>query len=47
MSRIITVEICDDGKCFISEENSSGASYDAQDPADVGFAVECYLEDYT
>lgn len=47
MSRIITVEVCDDGKIFISEEGSSGASYDGTSPTDVGFAVECYLEDYS
>ena len=43
--RMLTVEICDDGKIFIAEEGSSGSSYDGSTPQDVGFAVECYLED--
>lgn len=47
MARTITVEICDDEKIFISEDNSSGAIYDGTTPEDVGYALECYLEDYT
>lgn len=46
MSRVITVEICEDNKIHISEENSSGAIYDGTTPTDVGYALECYLEDY-
>lgn len=44
--RILTIEICGDGKCFISEENTSGASYDARTPEEIGTAVQNYLEDY-
>ena len=45
-NRMIYIEICDDGKCFISEENTSGASYDASSPSEIANAVQCYLEDY-
>lgn len=47
MSRILNVEVCEDGKIFISEESTSGACYDGSSPTDVGFAVQCYLEDYS
>lgn len=46
MSRVITIEICNDGKVFIADENSSGAAYDATTPEEIAEAVQSYLEDY-
>lgn len=43
--RIIHVEVTD-GKIYVSEDNTSGAVYDGSSAADVGYAVECYLQDY-
>lgn len=44
--RMLYVEICSDGKCFISEDNTTGASYNASSPEEIGIAVQNYLEDY-
>ena len=35
-----------ENKIYIATENSSGAIYDGSTPEDVGFAVQCYCEDY-
>ena len=35
-----------ENKIYIAAENSSGAVYDGGTPQDIGFAVECYCEDY-
>lgn len=44
---MFTVEIDRlDNKIYIATENSSGAVYDGSTPEDVGFAVQCYCEDY-
>lgn len=44
---IFTVEIDkEENKIYIATENSSGAIYDGSTPEDVGFAVQCYCEDY-
>lgn len=43
--RIIHVEVTDE-KIYISEDNTSGAVYDGSSATDVGYAVECYLQDY-
>jgi hypothetical protein len=43
---MITIEICDDGKVFIGEENTSGVVYEANTPEEIAEAVQQYLEDY-
>ena len=45
-TRTITIEIDTvEQKIYIGEDNSSGAVYDGITAEDVGYAVECYLED--
>ena len=46
MSRMLTIEICDDGKVFIGEDNTSGVAYEATTPEEIAEAVQQYLEDY-
>ena len=42
--REITVQI-EDGIIWIGEDNTSGSEYEGSTPADIGYALECYLED--
>lgn len=44
---VFTVEIDKtENKIYIANEYSSGAIYDGSTPQDVGFAVQCYCENY-
>ena len=43
--KTLTVEIYEDGIIYIGEDGASGSEYEGTTPADVGYAVECYLED--
>lgn len=45
-STVLNVEVCSDGIIYISHNGSSGAKYEGSTPADIGFAVQCYMEDY-
>ena len=36
----------EENKIYIATESSSGEVYDGSTPQDVGFAVQCYCEDY-
>lgn len=45
MKREIAIEI-ENGKIYITADNSSGAWYEGITAQDVGFAVQTYMEDY-
>lgn len=45
MKKEITVEI-ENGKIYVASENASGAEYEGYTAQDIGFAVQCYIEDY-
>lgn len=42
--REIIVQI-DDGIIWIGEDNTSGSEYEGSTPEDIGYALQCYLED--